>query len=362
MVSTNITSISVRNLTDGYKSNTDEGIRGFKGKLDIRPPYQREFIYNNKQRELVIDTVMKDATLGLFHWGQRDDGTYEIIDGQQRTISLCQYVNGDFSYNGRYFHNLAHSEQEEILNHEILVAVFNGDEKQKLEWFERINIAGETLTKQELRNAVYHGPWLYDAKRYFSKPGCPAYKIAGDYMKGSPIRQDYLESALDWISNGRIEEYMGIHQHDKDAKHIWRYFEDVMDWVKGIFTTYRSEMKGLPWGEYYNTYNGKEFNPIDVGRKVDELYEDIEIKNNKGIYPYILSGDSVHLNLRTFEPHIKKAIYEKQNGICLHCGAEYDIKDMHADHIMPWSLGGKTVPENCQILCKNCNARKSNNY
>jgi uncharacterized protein with ParB-like and HNH nuclease domain len=206
--------ITVRELADGYEDNAEEGVVGFGGKLDIRPPYQREFIYKDKQRDAVINTVTKDFPLNVMYWAVRDDGNYEIIDGQQRTISVCQYVEGDFSVKvgsfpeNRAYHNLQNDEREQILNYKLTVYLCSGTDSERLEWFKTINIAGEELTNQELLNAVYHGSWVSDAKRHFSKSNCPAYGLGNDYLSGAVNRQDYLEKAINWISNGNIESYM----------------------------------------------------------------------------------------------------------------------------------------------------------
>ena len=237
--------ITVRELTEGFEDNAENGVVGYGGKLDIRPPYQREFIYKDKQRDAVIDTVNKSYPLNVMYWAVREDGNFEVIDGQQRTISLCQYVNCDFSFMFRGFDNLQNDEQEKILNYKLMVYVCSGTDSEKLEWFKTINIAGEKLTEQELRNAVYSGSWVSDAKRHFSKTGCPAFRIGSDYINGSPIRQEYFETAIDWISNGNIEVYMSNHQHDPNASALWRYFQDVITWVEATFTTKRSKfMKG----------------------------------------------------------------------------------------------------------------------
>src|SRR5688572_9704376 len=185
--------LTVRDLAEGYQDNDEAGVVGYSGKLDIRPPFQPEFIYKDKQRDAVIDTVTRDFPLNVMYWAAREDGDFEVIDGQQRTISLCQYVEGDFAFKDRYFHNLQSDEKEQILNYPLMVYVCSGTDSEKLEWFKIINIAGEKLTDQELRNAVYAGSWVTDAKRYFSKNSCPAYQIGSDYMTGTPIRQDYLE-------------------------------------------------------------------------------------------------------------------------------------------------------------------------
>ena len=99
--------LTIKDISAGYEDKLEQGVSGFGGKLDIRPPYQREFVYDDKQRSAVIDTVNKGFPLNVMYWAVRDDGNFEIIDGQQRTISICQYVNGDFSHNNKYFHNVS---------------------------------------------------------------------------------------------------------------------------------------------------------------------------------------------------------------------------------------------------------------
>jgi len=351
--------VTVRELADGYKDNQEDGVVGYGGRLDIRPPFQREFIYKDKQRDAVIDTITKDFPLNVMYWAVREDGNFEIIDGQQRTISICQYVTGDFSFKGRYFHNLKDDEQRQILDYKLMVYLCSGTDSEKLEWFKTINIAGEQLTDQELRNAVYAGPWVTDAKRYFSKTGCPAYGLGGDYMTGTPIRQDYLETVIRWISKGNIEEYMAQHQHDTNANELWLYFQAVIAWVKATFPTYRKEMKGVAWGELYNEFHEKKWDPQQLEKEVSRLMEDDDVTNKKGIYSYVLDGKEKHLNIRAFSNSQKRQAYEKQKGICPKCQQHFEIDEMEADHITPWHEGGKTREDNCQMLCRECNRRKS---
>ena len=357
--------VTVRELAEGYEDNAEGGVTGYGGKLDIRPPYQREFIYKDKQRDAVINTVTKDFPLNVMYWAVREDGNFEVIDGQQRTISVCQYVKGDFSFQQLYFHNLPDDKQAQILNYKLMVYQCTGTDSERLDWFRTINIAGEKLTEQELRNAVYAGSWVSDAKRYFSKTGCAAYQIGQDYLDGSPIRQDYLETVIDWISEGKIEEYMGKHQHDKEAKKLWEYYQAVIDWVAATFTTKRSKiMRGVPWGVLYNEFKDKKFDPKKIEAETVKLIDDDEVTNQKGIYRYILTRDEKHLSLRAFSPKDKQKAYEKQKGICPDCTKEkkkkhWQLEEMEADHITPWHKGGKTVLENCQMLCKDHNRRKS---
>jgi len=356
--------IAVKDLVEGYEDNDEAGVVGYGGRLDIRPPYQREFIYKDKQRDAVIDTITKDFPLNVMYWAVRDDGNFEIIDGQQRTVSICQYVNNDFSINGMAFHNLPSDKQEQILNYKLMVYFCEGTDSEKLEWFKTINIAGEKLTDQELRNAVYSGSWVTDAKRYFSKTGCPAFKIGSDYLNGSTIRQEYLETAIKWISDGNIEAYMSQHQHDPNASALWIYFQSVISWIEATFPKKYNKnrkkfMKGIDWGTLYNQFKNEVLDADKLEKEIQQLILDDDVTNKKGIYPYVLTRNEKHLSIRAFTDAMKLKVYEKQNGICVKCGEHFELSEMEADHITPWHEGGKTIEENCQLLCKNCNRKKS---
>ena len=352
--------ITIQELSDGFEDNNEDGVVGFGGKLDIRPPYQREFIYKDKQRDAVINTITKNFPLNVMYWAVREDGTFEVIDGQQRTISICQYIDGDFAFQNRYFHNLKADEKEKILNYTLMVYVCSGTESEKLEWFKTINIAGEKLTEQELRNAVYTGSWVSDAKRYFSKSGCVAYNIGSDYLNGTPIRQEFLETAIDWISEGKIENYMATHQHDPNATALWLYFQSVITWVNATFTVKRKKfMKGIQWGLFYNKYKDVVFDTKAIEEETARLIADDEVEKKSGIYAYILTKDERYLGIRTFSDSVKQKVYENQKGICPICKNHFDISEMEGDHITPWVEGGKTIEENCQMLCKDDNRRKS---
>lgn len=358
--------IKVREVVEGYKDNAEEGVVGYGGKLDIRPKYQREFVYKDAQRDAVIDTVKNNFPLNVMYWVVREDGGYEVLDGQQRTISLAQYVNGDFSidFNGRLamFHNLTPEEKNQILDYELMIYFCEGTDKERLDWFRIINIAGEKLTDQELRNAVYTGPWLSDAKLKFSKSNCVAYLLANDggaLVSGSPIRQEYLETVLSWINNGAIEDYMARHQHDQEADELWNYFQEVIAWVRRTFTNYRKEMASVNWGDLYNQFKDQELNPEKLEAEIKELMQDEDVTKKSGIYPYVLTRQESHLNIRSFTDNMRREAYERQNGVCPFCKNKFGIDEMEADHITPWHEGGKTIAKNCQMLCKQDNRTKS---
>lgn len=128
-----------------------------------------------------------------------------------------------------------------------------------------------------------------------------------------------------------------------------------------LFPTYRNEMKGIAWGELYNKYHENEYDATELESRISELMQDEDLQNSKGIYEYVLSGDTKHLHFRAFLRRDKRIAYERQNGICPHCHNHFEFDEMEADHITPWSRGGKTVLDNCQMLCRECNRRKSDN-
>lgn len=360
--------IPVRDLFKGYKDKGEEGVIAYNGTLDVRPPYQREFVYKDKQREAVIESIRKGFPLNTMYWIIRDDGTYEVLDGQQRTLSVCQYVNGDFSVDNRGFHNLTKEEQEQILDYELMVYFCEGTDRERLDWFEVVNIAGERLTRQEIRNAVYAGPWVTDAKIKFSKNNCAAYALAiegGKLLRGSPIRQEYLETALFWISGGaskdkddNIRSYMAKHQHDPTANELWEYFRAVIGWVRKTFTSYRKEMSSVNWGALYNQFKDEKLGPMKLEAEIIRLMMDEDVTKKSGIYPYLLTKEERWLSVRAFTARQMREAYERQKGICPTCSAHFDLGEMQGDHITPWHKGGRTVSSNCQMLCKKCNRAK----
>lgn len=367
--------IKVRDLFNGYQDNGLDGVVAYGGKLDVRPAYQREFVYKPEQQQAVIDTLSKGYPLNVMYWADQGDGHYELIDGQQRTLSICTFLNNDFSCKGLFgnslpqnFSSLPEDLQKKLLDYELTVYICDGAESEKLEWFKTINIAGEKLTDQELRNAVYAGSWVSDAKRYFSKTGCAAYRLGSNYLKGRAIRQDYLEEVIRWYGDRKnpkqsIEECMIEHQHDPTAQDLWEYFRQVIAWVEELFPTYRKEMNGLDWGLFFNRHHQYTYDPQALEQEVSRLMADDDVTKKSGIYQYVLekaigNNDPSVLNIRAFTDSQKRSAYTQQGGVCAYCRKKFDYKEMEGDHITPWRLGGKTEPQNLQMLCRDCNRRK----
>ena len=365
--------ITIRELVEGFRDDDEEGVVGYGGILDIRPKYQRNFVYSTDDERAVIKTIRKGFPLNIMYWVKREDGTFEVLDGQQRILSICRYRYGKYAVwdekreEDLYYHNYDDDpiEQEKILNYKLMVYFCEGTHTEKLAWFKTINIAGLKLTEQELLNATFTGSWLTDAKRHFSKKDCPAQDLGSKYVKPNyeVNRQGLLELALLWLNNGSVKElkeYMRTHQKEQNANELWDYFQKVITWVQTTFPNYRKEMKGVDWGMLYNKYKNEQYDTAKLESEISKLMQDEDVTNKKGIYYYVLTREEKYLNLRAFPDSIKRAVYERQQGVCIKCGKHYDISEMEGDHITPWSEGGKTSADNCQMLCRDCNRRKSN--
>ena len=363
--------VTVGDIARGYINNEEQGVRGYGGQLDIRPPYQREFIYNENEQQAVISTVLKGYPLNVMYWVRRSEDAecpYEVMDGQQRTLSLCEYVDGKFAYDFKNFFNQPADIQKLILDYPLTIYLCEGEPSEKLEWFKTINIAGKPLNEQEINNAVYAGPFVTDAKRHFSKSNCGAYRLGKDLVNGTPIRQEFLKKALEWMSEHETREgkpqsvvgYMAEHQHDPNANNLWTYFQNVLNWTITNFDLkkFKKIMKGLNWALYYDKYHSTTLDTADLASRISKLILDSDVQKQMGIIPYVLTGDERHLDLRGFPEDIKLAVWEKQHHICPSCQKEFDYEFMEGDHITPWCEGGRTAIENCQMLCRECNRRK----
>lgn len=373
--------ITVRELVQGYNRDEEtDSVVGYGGLLNIRPSYQRAFIYKPPQQKAVINSISHGFPLNAMYWVDKGDGTYELLDGQQRTTSICEYVceKGKLAAcifdndSPRYFDNLLPDEAEIILSYPLTIYICKGTDSEKLQWFKTINIAGEELKDQEIRNAIFSGPWIADAKRYFSKTNCLAKGIGSDYVNpGECNRQLWLELAIRWAcDNGDIDLYMAQHQHDDNAYALWQHFQNVITWATSNFSKkdYGKLTKRSDWYELWKAHHDRVLPTAEFKTKVQELLQDGEVKNQSGIIPYLLTGDEMKLGLRTFDEKTARKKYKEQGGLCPECARRgkstaskiWKFEEMEADHIIPWSRNGRTEESNCQMLCRSCNRTKSN--
>jgi len=382
------TNITVQDICEGFVYNELEGkgLFGLSGKLTIQPEYQRNYIYasdGGKREIAVIESILKGYPIGLIYFNKVKDNAFEVLDGQQRITSFGRFVTNKFAIkdeNGmeQYFSGFASDKKTKILETALLIYECEGTESEIKEWFKTINIAGVPLNNQELLNAVYSGHFVTLCKEEFSNSQNANIQKWSAYIRGNVNRQDFLECALGWVSKGNIGDYMSQHRNDKNIKELKTYFNTVIDWVSSVFIDVESEMKGLEWGELYESYHSKSYDPNKVSEQVKELYGDPYIKNRKGIFEYILGDckDSKLLNVRVFDDATKKSVYSKQTkeakkkteSNCPLCALGHDsnkskiwkINEMDADHVTAWSKGGKTDASNCQMLCKTHNRAKGN--
>ena len=390
--------ITIKDLCEGYVNESEidveQGVYAYGGKLCVRPAFQRSFVYNDKQAGAVIDTALKGFPLNIMYWVDNGDGTYDCLDGQQRTISLCNFVDGSSTTINDWF-NTSHSSPsnlrlspqtlkridpdlyEKFMNYELEVYICKGTKAEQMEWFRTINIAGEELYPQELRNASYVSAWLTDAKKYFSKANskakCPAERIGGEYTNKNANRQEILEQVISWKIGSKDEEaicqYMEDHINDADASDLWNYFNEVIDWVKSIFVgdakDYEKDvMKKVEWGFLYNQYKETNFIPEEI----DDLYhkllglkgEDKIKATPANIVKYCITKDRDLIELRAFTEPQRLALFKRQDGICPDCGKAFYLKKMQAHHIQACADGGTTELDNGVMLCEKCHKKRHN--
>lgn len=372
--------VKVRDLVRNYIDNGDEGVFTYNPEnkpdalLVCRPKYQRNFVYSEKEEQSLINSIMHGFPIGVFYWSKIQNDSpydYEILDGQQRTLSICQYVvDHSFSVDNKFFSNLTKDEKDQILNYELTVNICSGSDSEELDWFRIINKVGEPLSNQELRNAIYAGPWLTDAKLFFSKPNGPAVQMSDKLIKtGRVNRQELLEKALKYVCYrdgfNDVKEYMARHQQDKDAQDLWQYYQDILNWERKLFPKTDSRLLVTQdWGKLYHEHKDETYNPNDLQADIDKLLSDDDVQTTNGIVPYVLSKktilDQKFLHLRTFTENQKHKKYEEQGGICPICHQHFEYNEMDGDHIIPWSKGGHTTYDNLQMLCKHDNRVKSN--
>lgn len=363
--------IKVSDLFAGYLNREEKGVTAYGGRLNVRPAYQREFVYSDKEQKAVIDSALNGFPLNTFYWAVNPDGSYELLDGQQRTMSILEFLSNKFmvdclgtSYGAGNLRSSLPEKYAALMDYRIDVKICTGTNEEKLGWFRRLNTPQKRMTDQELRNAAYTGKWLSDAKYHFSSSGVKSWD---DYTSGKANRQEILEYALSSVclrDGCTIEEYMARHQNDLNADDLFDYFTSVISWVKDLFVDndggcLRREMKSVDWGSLFHECSGKVYPKTEIRRRCDELMQDDEIQCKKGIYDFLLTGDESALHLRQFTDAQKRTMYERQGGVCPVCGQKFDIGQMEGDHVTPWSQGGHTELSNGQMLCRDCNRRKS---
>lgn len=380
------TDLTVRDINEGFIYNEYEGkgLFGWGGKLTIQPEYQRNYIYADGKRDVaVIDSLLKGYPLGLLYFVKVGEDKYEILDGQQRVTSFGRFITSKFAIKDdhgmeQYFDGLAKDLQDRILNSQLTIYICEGEESEIKEWFKTINIVGVPLNNQELLNAIYSGPFVTKAREEFSNSQNANIQKWSAYIKGDVNRQDYLATALEWVSKGNKDSYMSQHRFDDNINELKKYFDTVITWASTVFKDVKSDMRGLEWGRLYETYHNNSYDPNKVSEKLCELYADPQVQDTKGICEYILGGckETKLLNIRVFDENTKRVVYNtqtkdaKEKGIsnCPLCAIGHDsnkekiwdLKDMDADHVTAWSKGGSTDISNCQMLCQTHNRAKGN--
>ena len=414
MKTTLLTDLTVRDICEGFVYNELEGkgLFGWGGRLTIQPEYQRNYIYADGKKDVaVMDSILKGYPIGILYFNVvRDaDGSsakttasedacvpttadepsaslrYEVLDGQQRITSIGLFVTNKFAIQiggiENYYGGMDEADKQRIMNTPLLIYICEGEEPEIKDWFRTINIAGVQLSEQEMLNAVFSGPFVTQAKGVFSNTQNPMMQKWSAYLSGRANRQDYLHTALAWVARGEknISAYMSQHRNDTNINELQLYFNDVIAWIESVFPDVYPQMCGLAWGELYERFHSQPYNPQEVAAKVRELMNDLYVNNQRGIFEYVLGGqtDKHLLDIRVFPKDVIQKVYNRQTSLareqgisnCPLCALSenggvhsriYKLTEMDADHVTAWSKGGETSIENCQMLCQTHNRAKGN--
>ncbi len=379
---------TVAEVVTGFVYNEFEGkgLFGLGGDLVIQPEYQRNYIYNDGKRDVaVVDSLLRGYPLGLIYFNDNGE-QFEVLDGQQRITSIGRFVTGKFAIKRdgkeQTFSSLPLDQQALITDASLLVYVCSGTESEIKDWFQTINIAGVPLTEQELRNAIYSGPFVTAAKKEYSNSGNAMQQKWSAYIKGDPKRQEVLAVALGWVAEAhqtKVDAYMAEHRHDPSIKELQTYFDTVINWIDSVFVGSPDRtMRGLPWGRLYETHHATPYKTGQVSTDVQRLLADPAVKDKRGVYEYVLGGlsDPRLLNVRMFDETTRRAVYATQTAKatksqvsnCPLCAVGtnankariYKLEEMDADHVTAWSKGGSTSADNCELLCVTHNRAKGN--
>lgn len=380
------TDITISDICEGFEYNESEekGVYGWNKKLIIQPEYQRNYIYNDGKKDVaVIKSVLRGFPLGLIYLTLREDGMYEVLDGQQRITSLGRFfikkLPIEYEGNAQDIGSLSEDLKKKFLDTPLTIYICQGTEKEIKDWFQIINIGGVKINNQEMRNAIYSGPFVTALKALYSNSKNSNQDVWQAYIKGNPKRQEILETVLKWVSHGNIDKYMAEHRRDYDISEVTTTFDKIINWICDVFPTPYSEQCGLEWGDLFERFNETPYNPEEMDQKVSRLMADEHVTDKKGIFEYLLGGekDTKLLNIRIFDKTTIHTVYEKQTaeakakGVsnCPYCAMSnddrlrtriYKLNEMDADHVTAWSNNGATSIENCQMLCKTHNRSKGN--
>lgn len=393
-------SFSIAELCEGYVNNAmgeEGGVTSMNGKLNIRPRYQRLYIRENDNvwRENLINSIICGFPINRLYFGAFAEGSelrYEVLDGQQRLMTICEFLKGNFpvmvNNEPIYGNNLPEDIARIIRKYEVDVTICTGDEDARIKWFKRINQPNSILTEQELRNATYRGEWLDYLKKFFCATSANSRKqvtdkedkyYAGRYSRNRAVeRCDILETALDWISyyelpdmrdgdkGERIERYMHIHQNDEPNDNVINHYKKVIDWINDTFLNFSEKvdinkiqsLAGVEWGRLYTLYGNVARTDEETRYISDRVREMLVVQTSfgkpAGLYEWVVrgerEGDRGMITPRDFSEENKKKQYALQGGICPISGEKLALCDMEAHHIIPWRNCGTNDIENLALL------------
>ena len=388
-----------------------------EGELDPQPDYQRWYVFDDIKASKLIESVFLDIPVPSIYLNTEKDGTYSIIDGQQRITSFLRFMKNEFALtklekrkdlNGKRFKDLSKEEQMIIKKYDIVTFIIEDDETDSLKYeiFERLNQGSVKLNAQELRNCVYRGPFNALLKELaVNKRVTKLIRIKDNK------RMDIEENLLKFFAFANMQDYKGgqkgtldqfMNLHKNDAPEMINHYKELLlktfDTISEVlgeraFDGISVKIDGTVTRTtvfsptFYDSI-AIAFSSFDrniLMKNADKIREAIDNLKMKNVayrdMCYGASGSKdkvfgrIHLvkstiaNIvgyvasaepRAFDRDLKELLYERQNHICPACGQEIvDLDSAEIDHIHPYAKGGSTTPDNAALLHSYCNKKKS---
>ena len=148
-------------------------IRSLKDQVDdktlvLADKFQRRRVWDEAKSSRLIESLLLNVPIPVCYFAELDDGSYSVIDGQQRLTAIYRFITNEFALrslkiredlNRKRFHQLGVSEQRLINSRSIrcIVILKESDPDIRFDVFDRLNSNSVRLNAQELRNSLYRG-------------------------------------------------------------------------------------------------------------------------------------------------------------------------------------------------------------
>jgi 5-methylcytosine-specific restriction endonuclease McrA len=354
------------------------------GKIISDIELQRAIVYDVAKQQLVIDSIYHGIPLPAFYLWENENGILEVLDGKQRIEAITKFKQNDIKYDGHTWKEYGGDPNSDLQfivdNTELTIITCSGTEEKKREIFKRINTLGVPLSRYEVLNGLYHGEYL-EGLDYYMRNNADARKVL---PPASIDRGDNKYKLLEYIyyirynslfpKKDELDEYVKLRKDETFNSEVDK-IKPYISFVRNVFhdkskipalLRFKLSVKYLKDRSIWLQHKDAIWKECDEfikseGYKMSVTKDDdietmiLGIVNNRRVDPKrrFTQDDKLHL-LSEMTPDAD-GLYE-----CAICHQHFAPNELEVDHKTPWSLGGRTVLSNAQLLCSACNSRKSN--